>query len=67
MATGRLPSAPPAGAAPTASPGVSTRNQMDELIDDVRATRQAIERIEQHLETSGSASDGASADEEPPN
>lgn len=40
---------------------------MDELIDDVRATRQAIERIEQHPETSGSASDGASADEEPPN
>lgn len=51
----------------TASPAVSTRNQMDELIDEVRATRQAMERIEQHLETPGSASDGASADEEPPN
>jgi Predicted membrane protein len=51
----------------TASPAVSTRDQMDELIDEVRATRQAMERIEQHLETSSPASDGASADEEPSN
>ncbi|ESS07001.1 MAG: putative membrane protein, partial [uncultured archaeon A07HB70] len=56
------------GAEPaTASPAVSTRDQMDELIDEVRATRQAMERIEQHLETSSPASDGASADEEPSN
>lgn len=51
----------------TASPAVSTSDQMDELIDEVRATRQAMERIEQHLETSSPASDGASADEEPSN
>lgn len=49
---------------PTASPATS---QMDNVIEELRATRQAMERIEQHLsETSSSTGTDVPADERPP-
>lgn len=47
----------------TASP---TTTSMDDLVEELRATRQAMERVEQHLsETSRSTGEDASADEGP--
>lgn len=49
---------------PTASPATS---QMDDVIEELRATRQAMERVEQHLsETSSSTGADGPADERPP-
>lgn len=47
----------------TAAP---TTNSMDDLVEELRATREAMERVERHLsETSSATGEEASADERP--